>query len=61
MKKTLDDNGYEGNILFQTFGTSELGGKVMAEGTNIEADMLTLSTFYIDAARRSRICSSPGF
>ena len=46
MKKTLDENGYEGQYLFQTFGTSELGGKVMAEGTNIEADMITLSTFY---------------
>ena len=32
MKKTLDENGYEGKYLFQTFGTSELGGKVMAEG-----------------------------
>ena len=27
MKKTLDENGYEGKYLFQTFGTSELGGK----------------------------------
>lgn len=44
MKKTLDANGYEGKYLFQTFGTSELGGKVMAEGTDIEADLLTLST-----------------
>ena len=39
MKKTLDENGYEGKYLFQTFGTSELGGKVMAEGTKIEADL----------------------
>lgn len=51
MKKTLDENGYEGKYMFQTFGTSELGGKVMAEGTNIEADMLTLSTFYLDSAQ----------
>ena len=54
MKKTLDENGYEGKYLFQTFGTSELGGKVMAEGTDIEADMLTLSTFYIDAAQEEQ-------
>ena len=54
MKKTLDENGYEGKYLFQTFGTSELGGKVMAEGTNIEADLLTLSTFYIDAAQEEQ-------
>lgn len=54
MKKTLDENGYEGKYLFQTFGTSELGGKVMAEGANIEADLLTLSTFYIDSAQEQK-------
>lgn len=59
MKKTLDENGYEGKYLFQTFGTSELGGKVMAEGTNIEADMLTLSTFYIDAAQEDQNMFQP--
>ena len=53
MKTTLDSNGYEGQYIFQTFGTSELGGKVMAEGTDIEADLLTLSTFYIDAAQEA--------
>ena len=51
MKTALDAGGYEGKYLFQTFGTSELGGKVMAEGTNIEADLLTLSTFYVDSAQ----------
>ena len=35
MKTTLNSNGYEGQYIFQTFGTSELGGKVMAEGTDI--------------------------
>ena len=59
MKKTLDENGYQGKYLFQTFGTSELGGKVMAEGTNIEADMLTLSTFYIDAAQEDQNMFQP--
>ena len=39
MKTTLDSNGYEGQYIFQTFGTSELGGKVLlayqpAEMTN---------------------------
>lgn len=51
MKTTLDANGYADQYIFQTFGTSELGGKVLAEGTNIEADMITLSTFYIDSAQ----------
>ena len=59
MKKTLDENGYEGQYLFQTFGISELGGKVMAEGTDIEADLITLSTFYIDAAQEDQNMFQP--
>ena len=35
----------------QTFGTSELGGKLLAEGKNLEADLITMSTFYIDSAQ----------
>ena len=30
MEKALDSNGYEGQYIFQTYGTSELGGKLMA-------------------------------
>ena len=45
MKQALDDNGYKGQYIFQTFGTSELGGKLLAEGKNIEADLITMSTF----------------
>lgn len=51
MKNALDSNGYEGQYMFQTFGTSELGGKLLAEGTNIEADMVTMSTFYLESAQ----------
>lgn len=51
MKNALDANGYEGQYLFQTFGTSELGGKLLAEGTKIEADLVTMSTFYVDSAQ----------
>ena len=51
MKDTLDANGYSGKYLFQTFGTSELGGKLMTEGKNIEADLITMSSFYIDSAQ----------
>ncbi|MDD3279728.1 MAG: ABC transporter permease subunit [Lachnospiraceae bacterium] len=51
MKNALDQNGYEGQYLFQSFGTSELGGKLLAEGTNIEADMVTMSSFYLDSAQ----------
>ena len=51
-KKALDNNGYEGKYVMQSFGTSELGGKLMAEGKNIEADMITMSTYYIDSAQK---------
>ena len=51
MKNTLDENGYQGKYILQSFGTSELGGKLLAEGENLEADMITMSTFYIDSAQ----------
>ena len=51
MKNALDSNGYEGQYMFQTFGTSEPGGKRLAEGTNIEADLVTMSTFYLESAQ----------
>ena len=50
MKKTLDANGYEGKYVFQSFGTSELGGKMLAEGKDIEADVITMSSYYIVSA-----------
>ena len=51
IKKTLDENGYDGRYIIQTFGTSELGGKLLAEGTNIEADMVTMSSFYLESSQ----------
>ncbi|PNV60624.1 ABC transporter substrate-binding protein [Clostridium sp. chh4-2] len=51
MKKALDENGYKDKYIFQTFGTSELGGKILAEGNNLEADMITMSSYYIDSAQ----------
>ena len=51
MKDALDSNGFEGQYIFQTFGTSELGGKLLAEGKNIEADLVTMSTFYVESAQ----------
>ena len=51
-KHALDSNGFEGKYVLQAFGTSELGGKLMAEGTNIEADLITMSTYYIDSAQK---------
>lgn len=51
IKAALDENGYEGQYIFQTFGTSELGGKLLAEGADIEADLVTMSTFYVESAQ----------
>ena len=51
MTNALDNNGYEGKYVFETFGTSELGGKLLAEGTNLEANMVTMSTFYLKSAQ----------
>lgn len=53
MKSALDNNGYEGKYIFSTFGTSELGGKLLAEGKDIEADLVTMSTFYVDSAQET--------
>ena len=51
MQNALDNNGYKGQYIFQTYGTSELGGKLLAEGTNLEADLVTMSTFYLQSAQ----------
>lgn len=51
MKNALDSNGYEGQYMFQIFGTSELGGKLLAEGKDIEADLVAMSTFYTESAQ----------
>lgn len=52
IEKSLDNNGYSNKYILKTFGTSELGGKLMAEGKNIEADMITMSSFYEDSVQK---------
>ena len=52
MKNALDNNGFKGAYLMQSFGTSELGGKLAAEGKNIEADLITISTYYLDSFQK---------
>lgn len=59
IKKTLDENGYEGKYILQSFGTSELGGKLLAEGNNIEADLITMSSFYIYSLENPTSYSAP--
>ncbi len=51
MENALNAGGYEGQYLLETFGTSELGGKLLVEGTNLEADLVTMSTFYLQSAQ----------
>lgn len=50
MQDTLNEKGFEGEYIIQSLGTSELGGKLLAEGTKIEADVVTMSSYYIDSA-----------
>ena len=54
MKKALDQNGLKGAYLFQGFGTSELGGKLVAEGKAIEADVVTISTYYLESLQKQQ-------
>ncbi|MGL4344617.1 MAG: extracellular solute-binding protein [Cellulosilyticaceae bacterium] len=52
MEKALNRAGYEGQYILQSMGTSEIGGKMMVEGSSIEADILTMSTYYIESAQK---------
>lgn len=54
IESVLNENGYEGKYLFQGFGTSELGGKMLAEGNNMEADFLTMASYYVDSAQEQQ-------
>ena len=59
MENALDAGGYEGKYIVQTYGTSELGGKLLAEGTNLEADLVTMSTFYLQSAQEQNTMFVP--
>ena len=50
-KNALDASGFAGKYVLQGFGTSELGGKLLAEGKGIEADLVTMSSYYVDSAQ----------
>ncbi|MBY0223625.1 extracellular solute-binding protein [Sporosarcina aquimarina] len=51
MEVALKNAGYEGQYVFQSLGTSELGGKLIAEGKQIDADIITMSSYFIDSAQ----------
>lgn len=52
MKKALDHHGFKGEYIVQPQSTAELGGKMMAEGKNIEADVITQATYYLESAQK---------
>lgn len=52
MKKVLDKAGYEDDYILQGMGTSELGGKLMVEGDKIEADLITMSSYFIESSQK---------
>ena len=51
IEHALDESGYQGQYILQSFGTSELGGKLMVEGGNLEADLVTMSSYYLETAQ----------
>lgn len=51
MEKSLNNAGYKGDYVLQSFGTSELGGKLMAEGDQLEADLVTMSSYFLESAQ----------
>ncbi|MCI1672745.1 MAG: ABC transporter permease subunit [Bifidobacterium tibiigranuli] len=55
----LDNNGYRGQYIIQGFGTSELGGKLLAEGKSLEADVITMSSYYVDSAQERNHMFAP--
>lgn len=50
-KATLDKAGYERKYMIQSLATSELGGKLMAEGKTLQADLITMSTYFLQSAQ----------
>ncbi len=53
-KNALDANGFAGRYIIQSFGTSELGGRLLAEGASLEADVVTMSSYYLDSAQQKQ-------
>ncbi|MBB2481528.1 extracellular solute-binding protein [Bacillus sp. APMAM] len=51
MENALKGAGYEGKYVVQSLGTSELGGKLMAEGDKIDANLVTMSSYFVQSAQ----------
>lgn len=50
MEDALKAQGYEDKYILQSYGTSELGGKLIAEGNKIDANIVTMSSYFIESA-----------
>ncbi len=50
MEDSLNNSGFKDKFIITGMGTSELGGKLLAEGKSIEADVVTMSSYYIESA-----------
>lgn len=57
MKKAIDSNGYENKYLMQSFGTSELGGKLLAEGKDKNDISMKMAECIIKEGRKEIIKS----
>lgn len=51
MRQSLDAAGYQDKYVVQSYGTGELGGKLLAEGASIEADLVTMSSYFVESAQ----------
>lgn len=51
MEKSLKGAGFEGKYVVQSLGTSELGGKLIAEGDKIDANLVTMSSYFVQSAQ----------
>nr|WP_239583593.1 extracellular solute-binding protein [Metabacillus iocasae] len=51
MESALQEAGYDDQYVVQSLGTSELGGKLLAEGENIDADLVTMSSYFLESAQ----------
>lgn len=53
MEKALNNNGFEDKYILQGMGTSELGGKLLAEGKEMDANIITMSSYFIESAQET--------
>src|SRR5699024_7687739 len=52
MEAAIEAENLDFSVTIQSIGTSELGGKLMAEGDKIEADIVTMSSYFLESAQQ---------